>query len=191
MKALCCIALFCCTAFSYGTAASVHHFSLKTTERLGQELYERTQQDAPLSEAQRGAKRAAMDALHQLDKSYRFVVLNNPGGSGYLVYALATSRNPVNIVLGLHYRVSVSAQDKVERIEPLGLGPLVEPGDGSDLPVGTHHVGFYCSCMVSTQPLETHVYLTLLHKQPCVVKTSDGADWYVEKGKITKNGNAR
>ena len=128
-----------------------------------------------------------MDALHQLDKSYRFIVLNDPNGSGHLVYALATSRNPTDIVVGLHYRVSVSADGKVQRVDPLSRSPMVIPANSPDLPRGYHSVGFYCTCMVSTQPVETLVYVTLLHDRKCAVAMSDGSVWFIENGKITKN----
>jgi hypothetical protein len=172
--------------------AAIRQFSLRTTERLGRELYEQTQHPQALTEPQERAKRAAMDALHQLDKSYRFVVLNDLDGSGYLVYALATSRSSTDIVVGLHYRVSVSADGKAERVDGLARSPLAIPeNDTSHLPAGTHQVGFYCTCMVSTQPVETLVYVTLLHKQPCGVATSDGTFWWIENGKITKDQKKR
>src|SRR5437868_4397686 len=92
-KQLCCAAVLltvCCSV----EAAGIRQFSLKTTENLGRELYEQTQRAATLSEPQQRAKRAAMAALPQLEKQgYRFIVLNDPERKGYLVYALATTRD--------------------------------------------------------------------------------------------------
>ena len=169
----------CCSA----QAAGIRQFSVKTTERLGRELYE--QQGAALSESQQRAKRAGMAALPQVEKQgYRFVVLNDPERKGYLVYALATSRNPSDVVVGLHYRVSVSAAAKVERVDPLARSGLIIPANA--VPAGSRAVGFYCTCMVSNQPVETLVYLTLAHQKSCAVATADGTIWYIESGKITK-----
>ncbi len=104
-----------------------------------------------------------------------------------MVYGLATSRNPSDIVVGLHYRISVSANGRVEHIDPLSRGPMViHPGEG--LPAGYHSVGFHCTCMVSDQPVETLVYVTLLHNKVCAVATADGTIWFIEKGKVTKGG---
>lgn len=188
--------LFCYTAllaFACPTqGAGIRQFSLKTTENLGRQLYEQTQRASELSEPQQRAKRGATGALPQLEtRGYRFVVLNDPDRKGYLVYTLATTRNPRDIVIGLHYRVSVSADGRVERVDPLALSSGVIPANGSDLPRGTHRAGFYSTCMVSTQPPETFVYLTLLHNQPCAVATSDGTIWSIEHGKISKDGKAR
>jgi len=186
LASLFCIA--CCSA----QASGIRHFSIKTTERLGRELYEQTQHGAALSKSQQHAKRAAIAALPDLEKQgYRFVVLNDPERKGYLVYALATSRDPRDVAIGLHYRVSVSADGKAERVDPLARSSAVIPGNGSDLPRGTHRAGFYSTCMVSTQPVETLVYLTLLHNQPCAVATADGTIWFIEHGNITRDGKAK
>ena len=171
----------CCSA----QAAGIRQFSLKTTEKLGRELYEHAQRNTALSEPQQRAKLAAMGALPELEKrGYRFVVLNDPESKGYLVYALATSRSAGDVVVGLHYRVSVSASGKVERVDPLARSELVIPANA--VPAGSQAVGFHCTCMVSNQPVETLVYLTLLHQKPCAVATVDGTIWFIENGKITK-----
>jgi hypothetical protein len=174
----------CCSA----QAAGIRQFSVKTTERLGRELYEQTQRGGgALSESQQRAKRAAMAALPQVQKQgYKFVVLNDPERKGYLVYALASSPHTGDVVVGLHYRVSVSADEKVERVDPLARSALVIPADA--VPAGTRAVAFHCTCMVGNQPVETLVYLTLLHQKPCAVATLDGTIWFIENGKITKDG---
>jgi hypothetical protein len=177
--------VFAFIACSSATAA-IRPFPLRTIERLGRELYQQTQRSQDLTEPQQRAKRAAMAALPRLDKQrYRFAVLTDPERKGYLVYALATSRNPQDIVVGLHYRVSVAPDGRVDRVDPLALSDLViRPGQG--LPAGSTQVGFYCSCMVSNQPVETLVYVTLLHRQPCVVAMADYSTWVIENGKISK-----
>jgi hypothetical protein len=184
LKSLCYVA-FALIAYSSASAA-IRAFPLRTIERLGRELYEQAQRPQNLTEPQQRAKRAAMDALPKLNKErYRFAVLTDPERKGYLVYALATSRNPQDIVVGLHYRVSVAPDGRVERVDPLAVSDLViHPGEG--LPAGSTQVGFYCSCMVSNQPVETLVYVTLLHRQPCVVAMADYSTWVIENGKISK-----
>ncbi|PYK29098.1 MAG: hypothetical protein DME59_00425 [Verrucomicrobia bacterium] len=176
----------CCSA----EAAGIRQFSIKTTERLGRELYEQAQRGNRLSEPQQGARRAAMAALPELEREgYKFVVLSDPEHKGYLVYALASSRNPDDVVVGVHYRVSVSANGKVQRIDPLARSTLVIPANA--VPPGTQAVGFHCTCLVSNQPVETLVYLTLLHGKHCAVGTANGTIWFIENGKITKDGKVR
>jgi hypothetical protein len=182
--------LVCCIAVASAAAAppraAIRPFPIRTIEKLGRELYQQTQRPQNLTGPQQHAKRVAVDALPRLSKQkYRFIVLSDPERKGYLVYALATSGNPQDIVVGLHYRVSVSAEGKVERVDPLaGSDLVIRPGEG--LPSGYHPAGFYCSCMVSNQPVETLVYLTLLHHQPCVVGMWDYSTWVIENGKISK-----
>jgi hypothetical protein len=187
MNRLCYIVLLF-IAFSSADAA-IREFPIHTIERLGRELYQQTQRrPQSLTEPQQRAKRAAMEALPQVveKQGYRFAVLTDPERKGCLVYALATSRNPRDIVLGIHYRVSVSADGKVQRIDPLAWSAGVMR-EGEGLPAGTTPVGFYTTCMVSNQPVETIAYLTLVHHQPCVVITHDQTTWIVENGKITKD----
>jgi hypothetical protein len=174
-------------ACSSATAA-IRQFPIPTIEKLGRELYVQTQRPQNLTEPQQRAMRAAMGALPKLQKqAYRFVVLSDPEREGYLVYALATSRNPKDIVVGLHYRISVSPDGKVERVDPLaGSSLVIRP-----LPSNYQQVAFYCSCMVSNQPVETLVYLTLHHHQPCVVGMWDLSTWVIENGKINKGDKKR
>lgn len=185
-------ALFVAASCSAARAEEIRHFSVKTKERLGRQLYEQARRGtAPLPEAEQRAKRAAMDALRQLDETYHFVVLKDPEREGYLVYALATSSRPDDIVVGVHYRVTVSAGGKVARVDALARGPLVIRKNGPDMPAGYHHAGFHATNMVSSEPVETFVYLSLLHHDRCAVVTSDGGMWFVEAGKITKDTKRR
>jgi hypothetical protein len=184
LKLLCYVGLAFIACSS--AAAAIREFPIRTVEKLGRELYEQSQGQQSFTEPMQRAKRAATEALPRLQKqNYRFVVLSDPERKGYLVYALATSRNPEDIVVGLHYRFSVSADSRVERVDLLARsGLIIRPGQG--LPKNSHQVGFYCSCGVSNQPVETLVYLTLRHKQPCVVGMADLSVWVIENGKITK-----
>jgi hypothetical protein len=185
MKFLCCV-LPVLIACSCATAA-IREFPIPTIEKLGRELYVQTQRPQNLTEPQQRAKRAAVDARPQLEKQgYRFAVLSDPERKGYLVYALATTRNPRDIVLGVHYRMSVSADGKVQRVDPLAWSAGVIKEGESGLPAGSTPVAFWTTCMVSNQPVETLVYLTLLHRQPCVVATHDSRTWVIENGKVSK-----
>ena len=65
--------------------------------------------------------RAALDG--RINKSYKFIVLKDPDGSGHLVYALATSKDPNDVMFVGHFRVTVSADgEKAEAVEVLSRG---------------------------------------------------------------------
>src|SRR5438067_12382334 len=118
LKFLCCVlpVLIACSS----ATAAIREFPIPTIEELGRELYAQMQRAPNLTEPQQRAKRAAMDAQPQLEKQgYRFAVLSDPERKGYLVYALATTRNPRDIVLGVHYRVSVTADGHEQRLDSL------------------------------------------------------------------------
>jgi hypothetical protein len=178
-----------CTIHS--RTAAIRHFNIATKEALGRQLYDRTRDGAaPLTHSQDLAKRAAIKALPKLGSFFRFVVLPDPDGSGNLVYALATNPNPNNIVVSVHFRVTVSSRNRVERVDRLGTASVVIPKNGPDEPPGYTHTGFYAAYHIDdTEPLETLVYSSLLHHERCAVVTSDGVMWFVENGKIMKNCN--
>lgn len=170
-------------------ASEIREFDLKTIESLGRQLYEhRNQNSKSLSEVENGALEATKASLKgRIDKTYKFIVLHDPTKSGYLVYALATSKDPNDIVLGIHYRVTVSADaSRVERVDPLSRSALVLNHRDSQLPKGYHPVGFYAIHLVSRTPVETHVCATLLHSTKLVIMTMDRTSWAIENGKISK-----
>jgi hypothetical protein len=114
------------------------------------------------------------------------LVLPDPKGSGLLVYALATSRDPEEIVVGIHYRVSVPADaSRVERVDALSRTRIV--ARKKNLPQGYRLVGFVLAQVVSDKPVETLVYLTLRHNASCMVVTPDESVWWIEHGKIRKD----
>jgi hypothetical protein len=118
-------------------------------------------------------------------RGYRFVVLSDPKGSGFLVYALATSRDPEEIVVGIHYRVTVSADaSRAERVDALSRTRIV--ATKKNLPQGYRLVGFVLGQLVSDKPVETLVYLTLRHNASCMVVTPNQSVWWIEHGKIRK-----
>jgi hypothetical protein len=172
-------------------ADEIRHFSLAIKEALGRQLYEKMQGRAsPLTQAQERAKQAAIKALPKLGSFFRFVVLPDPDGNGSLVYAVATNPNPNMIVVCAHFRVTVSSENKVERVDRLGTASVVMPKNGPKEPPGYTHTGFYAAFHIEdTEPLETLVYSSLLHHERCAVVTSDGVMWFVENGKIMKNHN--
>ncbi len=114
--------------------------------------------------------------------SYNFEVLDDPDGSGFLVYGLAATRDPAEQITGGHFRITVSADGaKVERIDALSHGIITGKPDP-----GTTTVGIGTSQLVSNIPVETYLYSSHLYRLPISVATKDGSVWLVAKGKIRK-----
>ena len=163
-------------------ASAIREFDLRTVESLGRQLYEHENQSPKsLSGTEARALDSAKAALGaRIDKSHKFIVLHDPTKSGYLVYALATSKDPDDVVFGIHYRVTVSADgNKAERVDGLSRTRLVVNKSETSVAV-------WANQLVSTLPLETHVYLSLLHSMPLYVRTSAHTMWKIEDGRISK-----
>jgi hypothetical protein len=94
-------------------ASKIREFDLRTLERLGNELVRASQRpdrgatDAIRKRAKETAKAALKGKL--FDVNYDAVVLKDPDGSGFLVYALALADTKRMIQTGGHFRVTVSA----------------------------------------------------------------------------------
>lgn len=171
------------------SAFAIREFNIRTIESLGRKLYEKSQQGSgSQSELEQRAIRSAKETLEGVDlRGYRFAALPDPKGSGLLVYALATNAKPDEIVAGIHYRVTVSADGtRVEGVDALSRTHVVVTSKA--LPKGYKKLaGFVLGQVVSNKPVETFVYLTLRHRVPCMIVTPDGSVWWIESGKITKD----
>jgi hypothetical protein len=172
--------------------AEIREFDLKTIERLGNELTRESQRPdgGATSPIRKRAKQTAMQAvLPRLNGAYgpkyNFEVLNEPDGSGFLVYALATFRDRSSIYLGGHFRITVSADGaKAERIDDLSRGIIRNPAPADAKPVamGT------AQAVDSKYPVETVIYESNLYKIPIGVGTHDGTIWMVANGRIQNTG---
>ena len=164
MRPLIIVAVVIASSSVFGS--DIREFDLKTVERLGSELarLSDTPEKGATSPARKRAREAATAALKGklFDIPYNYVVLDDPDGSGFLVYALAHSKN--EIVLGGHFRVTVSADgSKAERVDALSNTLLRQPpppkGHEGEKPLTVS-----MSQIVSNKPLETCVYTSLHDK---------------------------
>ena len=119
---------------------------------------------------------------------YNFEVLNDPDGSGFLVYALAATNKRDEMFIGGHFRITVSADvSSVERIDDLSKGLLrfkLERDKKLELNASAQAVN-------SNHPVETFVYSSYLYHIPMFVGTKDKAYWVVNAGKIHKFTKAK
>jgi hypothetical protein len=131
------------------------------------------------------ARQTALEALSERPQPINPVVLPAEaiGETGILVYLIAGTTKPDIAVFGKHYRVLVSEDGRrIKRFEPLTLSVFEMPFRPPNKPAGeiealfiTHHL--------SEWPLETHVFVSLVHKTKIFVVTSRYV-WKVDGGRI-------
>lgn len=136
--------------------------------------------------AQYKARSLAMENIARpASRSYNFVILPDPEKKGFLVYGLAATTDSDAIIVGGHYRFTISADGStIENADELFRSFMTLSKKPKDLPNGATTSGLYMTTLVSDLPLETHVYLSLLNKMPFFVGTRDERSWKVENGKM-------
>ena len=137
--------------------------------------------------AQAKARRlVAADVQTRCNGRYNTLVAAEPGGQHLLVYGVAISDNPAQIMVGGHVRFTVSPDgERIERIEPLSSSCAVVRRDQFDSAAdseGTKGVGMRNP--LAEVPLETHALMSLLYEVPLFVMTADQKMWKVQDGKM-------
>lgn len=138
--------------------------------------------------ALRTAIKAALPTLNiAYGPHYNYEVLNDPDGSGFLVYALAAFTRKNAVYTGGHVRITVSADGaKVERIDQLSHGIIEQKADS-----GNDVVALAVADAIATNhPVETWLYASHLYHLPMYVATNDGVFWRVVNRKIHKLSKA-
>lgn len=128
---------------------------------------------------------AAKSITRPASRNYNLVILPDPEREGLLVYALAATTEPNSIMVGGHYRFTVSQDgERIEQSDELFRSFMVLSKKPKDLPPGAIPQALWMTTLVSNLPLETHVYLSLQHETTFVVGTPDSHVWEVGKGKM-------
>lgn len=136
--------------------------------------------------ARQTALRALGDKLtdaYDADAHYNIEVLDDPDGSGFLVYALAAFAKNYPVYVGGHFRVTVSADGgRAKRVDELSHGILEQKSDDGTkmVAVGT------AQAIKSPHPVETWIYSSNLYHLPMYVATTDGASWGIANGRIVR-----
>ena len=183
-------------SLSSAFASEIREFDLKTIERLGNELTRVSQQSdrGATNPVRKRAKQTAVAALKGklFDIRYDYVVLDDPDGSGFLVYALGRGPKPGDTVVFGHFRVTVSADgQKAEHVDALSAS-LVIDSKNSPTVGGYHKVGFAGATPIGTRPSETLVYASNLMKMMIAIATPPkGQVWFIENGKIRKSDSKK
>lgn len=108
--------------------------------------------------------------IQRCSETYNTVVLESRAGTEpvWLVYLLAATSDPNVVMLGGHYRITVSADGtRIISNEPLTKSclQLAKSPDGAALTANN---------LLTQEPLETHVFASLLYKIPIHVSTGLG-----------------
>jgi len=128
---------------------------------------------------------ASKNITRPASRNYNIVIFPDPVGDGFLVYALAATTEPNAVMVGGHYRFTVSKDgERLERSDELFRSFMVLSTKPKDLPPGATLEALSMTTLVSDMPLETHVYLSLLHRMAFYVGTPDGRVWKVQAGKM-------
>lgn len=124
---------------------------------------------------------AGIGQLHCSD-SYNPVVLDDPDSDGWLVWLLAASKDANIVPMGGHYRFHISADGRtVEKREQLSNGCL--DMDRRQSGHDGQPAALFTTVLVASQPLEVHVFLSLLNRLPIIIGTDDKI-WAVEGARI-------
>jgi hypothetical protein len=149
------------------SASEIREFDLKTVSRLGREMNRVSQRPdkGATNDIRKRARQTGINAVKNrlFQIRYDFLVVDDPDGSGFLVYAMPASGSS-NIVLGGNFRVTVSADgSKAERVDAMArtLLPAPKPPKGME---GQKPLTVSMSQLVSNRPLETCVYTSLHDK---------------------------
>jgi hypothetical protein len=183
-------------AVAPAVASEIREFDLKTIERLGNELTRVSQRPdrGATSPVRKRAKQTAIAALQGklFNIHYDYVVLDDPDGSGFLVYALGQGSKPGDVVVCGHFRVTISADgEKAERVDALSESLMIENKNVNHSPPGYRDVGIVIAQRVSNKPVETFVYANLLLQKDLFVSGPDFNVWFIQNGKITKSNSKK
>lgn len=147
---------------------------------------DRSETCKPLSSEQRAmflARQTALSALRaRCSADYNTVVLPHDGpGAAWTVYLLAATHEAGKVVVGGHVRVLVRDGGlDIADYQPLSKSCLTleTSSSGED-----KTVALFVTHVLDDHPMETHVFLSLLHKVKFFVLT-ESAMWSVAEGKI-------
>ncbi|HTT98762.1 MAG TPA: hypothetical protein VMF58_11985, partial [Rhizomicrobium sp.] len=111
------------------------------------------------------------------------VALKDPESDGWLVWAMAATTKPDVMVVGGHFRFTISKDGKsVIRKDALSRGCLMfsKPGPKN----GQEVMGAFVGHLVSLNPIETYVFDSISYHQKFDVATLDGKAWKIVEGHV-------
>lgn len=137
--------------------------------------------------AQFRARQLALQAIERpCSDRYNTIVLRDPQQADrWLVWTIAGTTENNKVMVGGHYRFTISrdGQTIIAR-DALSRSCLVL--EKNTVPAGSQAVALTVTHIVSSTPIETHIFLGLLHQQTIYIGTADRSIWAAESGKFRK-----
>ncbi len=167
--------------FSKGMAEAV--LEAKFDDLLIPAFSQPTQKELSRGQENQLAARQVVEPNIQSPCSSRFesLVTQDPSGDGLLLYAIAMAADPHTVLLGGHYRFSLSANGAALH-QTDALSTSCAKATLSDLQSTDGSKGIAVRANLSDTPLETHVYLSLHYHVPLFVVTRDLKMWEIRNG---------
>ncbi|HEY8696342.1 MAG TPA: hypothetical protein VIM02_01900 [Rhizomicrobium sp.] len=130
---------------------------------------------------------ARLLALKSIDRPcsdrYNTIALKDPQNDGWLVWTIASTTDPDAVIIGGHYRFTISSDGKtIRQKDALSHGCLTLSRKAA---ARAQEIGLLMNHLVSMTPVETHVFANLNYGIPLHVGTADGTVWKVDRGRLT------
>jgi hypothetical protein len=110
---------------------------------------------------------------------YNSVALKDPSSDGWLVWAMAASLDPKAMLIGGHYRFTISPDGQTVRArDALSVSCMTITNE--------NQAGEMMNHLVSLTPVETHAFASLTYGRTFHVGTEDGRAWRVDAGRIVR-----
>lgn len=120
-------------------------------------------------------------------EGYNTVILREPGSDRWLVWLLAATTKPNLVFVGGHVRFTISSDgETIVSRDPLSMTCFAL--DRNQVPAGARAEAMYMTHLVSDTPVETHVFVSLLHRLTLLIGTPDRMMWEVKEGHMRKLG---
>lgn len=117
--------------------------------------------------------------------TYNTIVLKDPSGEGWLVWVMAATTDPDAIMMGIHYRFTISADgSRITSQDALARGCMAIRKTQN----GQTASAIGLTQIVSNVPVETTLFASLQHNMVFLILTADGGQWQVAGGHIAKLG---
>jgi hypothetical protein len=131
--------------------------------------------------AQYNARTLALENIpNRCSDRYNTVALPDPESDGWLVWTLAATVEPDLVLIGGHYRFTISPDGKTIRARDALSTTCLRFEKKSD------SAGSFMSHVVSLTPVETHAFASLTYGKTFHVGTNDGSAWRVDAGRIVR-----
>jgi hypothetical protein len=174
------------------TAEAAPHIAATVTLAPGAKpVFER--HDPPREPSDAAARRfrartTALASVRRTGQQINPVVLaGEPDVDGFVVYLLAGTTKPDELVLGLHHRAVVTPDGaSLVSMTPLSRSAIVVSNRG--LPPGAVPVAAVVSHVVTDWPLETHVFASLQHDNREIDVVTKRGRWRVVGDRVTFEG---